>query len=103
MLDVFNSPNVPMLNKFLIMFHILIIFGSFYVAVYSKSWKLVGGIFVLFDGFVGTSLFYLFSPNPVVPGEAFVLKVFMAMLSLGIVQWLTVHHRKLSNTSSSQA
>lgn len=101
LLDIFNSANIPMGNKCLVIIHILTIFASFYVAAYLESWKKLLGIFALFDTTIAISLLYLFSPNPIVAGELFVLKGLMSMISLGLLQFLTIHYSKLSLTRKS--
>lgn len=94
--DVFHSPNVPILNKCFVILHILIIFISFYLVPFIEKWKVLAGVFVLFDLLIASIMLSLFSPKTMIPGDPFVLKLLMAMISLGILQFLTIRYSKLS-------
>ena len=96
--DVFSSSNVPLVNKCFVTLHILMIFISFYLVPFIDRWKVLPINFALFDLGIASIMLSLFSPKPMIPGEPFIWKLLMAMTSLGILQFLTVHYSKLSQS-----
>lgn len=94
LLDIFSS-GVPLQNKIVIMIYIPIIYGTFYLIVYNKSYRIQAVIFTLCDVFIAGNLLFYFSPDPAVQGEAFLLKTLMAIISLIILQILIVFYLRL--------
>lgn len=90
--DIFNSSNVPTPNKCFVILHIAVIFMSFYLAAYIEKWKHLLGVFVLFDALIASTMFSYLSPHPLIPGEPFIWKLFMAMFSLAILQFLIIQY-----------
>lgn len=100
-IDVFGSSSIFMLNKAMYSFYIVIPFVSFYLALYVKSWRIQAVIFAGFDGMDVVGTVNMLFPNPIVTGEAFVMKAAMALMSLGFLQILVVHYLKLAFRKSS--
>lgn len=99
LLDIVNSSNISLLNRGLALGNILIIFATFYLVVFLEPWAVAVVILGIFDLFIIISMVFFGSAYPEIADEPFCFKFSIAMISLGILQFLVIRYSKTSKSA----